>query len=148
MSASERAQRYRDAVMRKNGLRVDADDPIMVIQTMHEELMAQFVSAQDAMINDLRETLETVHASVDKRAVETAERVLNASLQAHTQAMEVAIPQALGAATKAVAARFVQFESRLASHSSAARALTWMNVSAATVSVLCAAWLLWAVLKH
>ncbi len=72
----------------KHGVALDRADPILMVQTMHTRLLAESRSAQQAMLEDYRKTLE---ALLDRWGVETkakAERIVTASLTATTETMK------------------------------------------------------------
>lgn len=72
----------------KHGVALDREDPILMVQTMHARLLAENRSAQQAMLEDYRKTLE---ALLDRWSAETtakAERIVTASLTATTETMK------------------------------------------------------------
>ncbi len=72
----------------KHGVALDRADPILMVQTMHARLLAESRSAQQAMLEDYRTTL---NALLDRWGVETkakAERIVIASLTASTETMK------------------------------------------------------------
>mgnify|MGYP003513279210 FL=1 len=69
----------------KHGVALDREDPILMVQTMHARLLAESTSAQQALLEDYRKTLE---ARLDRWSPETtakAERIVTASLTATTE---------------------------------------------------------------
>lgn len=73
----------------KHGVALDREDPILIVQTMHARLLADSRSAQQAMLEDYRKTLE---ALLDRWSAETtakAERIVTASLTATTETMKM-----------------------------------------------------------
>ncbi|MFO0780202.1 MAG: hypothetical protein U0223_21650 [Nitrospira sp.] len=72
----------------KHGVALDREDPILMVQTMHARLLAESTSAQQALLEDYRKTLE---ALLDRWSPETtakAERIVTASLTATTETMK------------------------------------------------------------
>ncbi|MBL8075585.1 MAG: hypothetical protein JNL29_14550 [Nitrospira sp.] len=72
----------------KHGVALDRADPILMVQTMHARLLAESRSAQHAMLEDYRTTLEGL---LDRWSTETtakAERIVTASLTASTETMK------------------------------------------------------------
>lgn len=72
----------------KHGVALDREDPILMVQTMHARLLAESRSAQHAMLEDYRTTLEGL---LDRWSTETtakAERIVMASLTATTETMK------------------------------------------------------------
>ena len=68
----------------KHGVALDREDPILIVQTLHARLLADSQSAQQAMLEDYRTTLESL---LDRWSAETtakAERIVTASLTATT----------------------------------------------------------------
>ena len=73
----------------KHGVALDREDPILIVQTLHARLLADSRSAQQAMLEDYRKTLE---ALLDRWSAETtakAERIVTASLTASTETMKM-----------------------------------------------------------
>ncbi len=73
----------------KHGVALDREDPILMVQTLHARLLAESRSAQQAMLEDYRKTLE---ALLDRWSAETtakAERIVTASLTASTETMKM-----------------------------------------------------------
>lgn len=72
----------------KHGVALDRQDPILMVQTLHARLLTESRSAQQAMLEDYRKTLE---ALLDRWSAETtakAERIVTASLTATTETMK------------------------------------------------------------
>ncbi len=72
----------------KHGVALDREDPILIVQTLHARLLADSQSAQQAMLEDYRTTLESL---LDRWSAETtakAERIVTASLTATTETMK------------------------------------------------------------
>jgi len=72
----------------KHGVALDREDPILIVQTLHTRLLAESRSAQQAMLEDYRTTLEGL---LDRWSAETtakAERIVTASLTATTETMK------------------------------------------------------------
>ncbi|NGZ96419.1 MAG: conjugal transfer protein TraM [Nitrospira sp. WS110] len=72
----------------KHGVALDREDPILMVQTMHARLLADSRSAQQAMLEDYRKTLETLLERWSAETTAKAERIVTASLTASTETMK------------------------------------------------------------
>jgi len=84
----DRTEELLKEIASKHGVALDREDPILMVQTLHERLLAESRSAQQAMLDGYRTTLE---ALLDRWSAETkakAERIVTASLAASTETMK------------------------------------------------------------
>ena len=72
----------------KHGVALDRADPILIVQTLHARLLAESRSAQQAMLEDYRKTLETLLERWSAETTAKAERIVTASLTASTETMK------------------------------------------------------------
>jgi hypothetical protein len=72
----------------KHGVALDREDPILMVQTMHARLLTDSRSAQQAMLEDYRKTLETLLERWSAETTAKAERIVTASLTASTETMK------------------------------------------------------------
>jgi ABC-type branched-subunit amino acid transport system substrate-binding protein len=71
----------------KHGIAVGRDDPIMILQTVNARLLEDSAKAQQAMLERYKEELEVLSTRWSSDAKATAERILNAALQASKNAV-------------------------------------------------------------
>ncbi len=129
----------------KHGVALDRADPILIVQTLHERLLAESRSAQQAMLEDYRTTLEGL---LDRWGAETkgkAERIVTASLTASTEAMKAQIAthttEMTSAIRKEVSEGLEQTEARMRR----AQTLGYVNLFAALVTFFSAVVIYWTV---
>ena len=129
----------------KHGVALDRADPILMVQTMHARLLAESRSAQQAMLEDYRTTL---NALLDRWGVETkakAERIVIASLTASTETMKAEMAthttDVARAIRKEVTAVLEQSETRMRR----ATALGYVNLLAAVVIFSAAVVIYWII---
>ncbi|MFC5463123.1 conjugal transfer protein TraM, partial [Massilia niabensis] len=74
-------------IAQKHGIVVGRDDPILMLHTINNRLMADSAKSQQVQLEKLREELEALAQRWSLDAKEKSERILNASLTAGKQAM-------------------------------------------------------------
>lgn len=72
----------------KNGISLSRDDPILMIQTMHERLLNQTRQAQEESLSKFKEEIEQISSRWQEDAKDKAEKILNAALTNATTSME------------------------------------------------------------
>jgi len=72
----------------KHGVALDREDPILIVHTLHAQLLAESRSAQQAMLEDYRTTLEGLSERWGGETKAKAERIVTASLTATTETMK------------------------------------------------------------
>ncbi len=127
----------------KHGVALSRQDPILIVQTMHERLLAESRSAHQAMLEDYRTTLD---ALLDRWGAETktkAERIvtvtLTASMETMTAQMATHTTEVTSTIRKEVTAVLEQTETRMRW----ATTVGYLNLLAALVTVLAAVVLYW-----
>ncbi len=86
----------------KHGIAVSRDDPILVLQTINNRLMADSSKAQQAQLDQYKEELEGLALRWGNDAKDKAERILNAALTASKDAMSKDMKEGVKAAASAV----------------------------------------------
>lgn len=71
----------------RHGVVLSKDDPILILQTMNERLIAETRQAQAAMLAQFREEMERISSQWKGDAKEKAEKILNAALAGSKEAM-------------------------------------------------------------
>lgn len=127
----------------KHGVALDRHDPILIVHTLHARLLAESTSAQQAMLEDYRKTLE---AMLERWGAETkakAERIVSASLTASTEAMKTQMAthttDVASAIRKEVTDVLGQTETRIRT----ATMIGYLNLFAALVTCLAAIVIYW-----
>lgn len=80
----------------KHGVALGREDPLLIVQTMHARLLAESRSAQQAMLDDYRTTLEGLLERWSAETKAKAERIVTASLTATTETMKAQMANVLG----------------------------------------------------
>ncbi|MGJ0637219.1 conjugal transfer protein TraM [Xenorhabdus bovienii] len=71
----------------KNGVALSRNDPIMIIQTMHDRFLENCNKEQARILDDYKEELEGIAGRWGYEAKNKAESILNASLKASRETM-------------------------------------------------------------
>ena len=86
----------------KHGIALGRDDPILILQTLNNRLLQDNQKAQQAILDQYKEELETISIRWSADTKEKAERILNLSLESS----KVAMDQLMQAGTKELLLRF------------------------------------------
>ena len=89
-------------IAEKHGIALGRDDPILILQTLNNRLLQDNQKAQQAMLDQYKEELETLSIRWSADTREKAERILNLSLESS----KVAMDQLMQAGTKELLLRF------------------------------------------
>ncbi|KTD33837.1 conjugal transfer protein TraM [Legionella nautarum] len=71
----------------KHGVVLSKDDPILILHTMNENLLAETRQAQALMLTQFREEMEKISSQWKDDAKEKAEKILNVALTGSKEAM-------------------------------------------------------------
>ena len=71
----------------RHGVILSKDDPILILQTMNERLLEETRKAQQEMLVQFKEEMESISSQWKDDAKEKAEKVLNAALTVSKEAM-------------------------------------------------------------
>lgn len=71
----------------KHGVVLGKDDPILILYTMNERLLEENRKAQQAMLAQFKEEMESISSQWKYDARDKAEKVLNAALSSSKEAM-------------------------------------------------------------
>lgn len=127
----------------KHGVALDREDPILIVQTMHARLLAESRSAQQAMLEDYRTTLEGLLERWSAETKTKAERIVTASLTASTDAMKKQMSDSASEAGNAIRQELTRSLDRVAGQVRAATRLGYVNLLAAVVTFLSAVVIYW-----
>lgn len=75
------------SIAKEHGVVLNTDDPILMLHTINAHMLEGNKKAQHAQLEAFRQEMEIVVARWHAESKETAERILNASLQAAKTAM-------------------------------------------------------------
>ena len=129
----------------KHGVALDREDPILIVQTMHARLLAESRSAQQAMLEDYRKTLE---ALLDRWSAETtakAERIVMASLTATTETMKTQMATHTSDLTRTIRKEVTVVMEETESRMRRATTVGYVNLLAALVTFVSAVVVYWTV---
>lgn len=135
-------------IAKTHGIAVGRDDPIMVLQTINKRLLQDGEKAQQELLNKFKEELEALAQRWSEDAKNKAERIVNASLTASKEAMDSMMTQAALETTKIVKAEIDTSLNRVTGHIRDARRIAYLNIVAASLTILTAAVVVWFVAQH
>ena len=131
----------------KHGIAVSRDDPILVLQTINNRLMADSSKAQQAQLDQYKEELEALALRWGTDAKDKAERILNAALTASKGAMDKAMQENAKSTAATVRAEVDAALGRVAGQVKDARRIGLLNVLASCITLAAAAVALWVALR-
>jgi predicted kinase len=123
----------------KHGIAVDRDDPIMILHTINERLMKETAAAQQQIMHEFKEELESAAHKWEVTTKKTAERILDVALTASKEAITEGGKKVADAVGREVDSRLAQANA-IAKKTSV---FTMINMTAAVVTLLFAVITLW-----
>lgn len=84
---SEKLDKIIQDITVKHGVLLGKDDPILMLQTMNEQLIEENRKAQQGLLIQFREEMESISSKWKDDAKEKAEKVLNAALASSKEAI-------------------------------------------------------------
>lgn len=117
----------------KHGIAVARDDPILVLQTINQRLLADSAKAQQAQLDLYKEEMEALAHRWGNDAKEKAERVLNAALTASKETMNEMVQQGAESAAVAVQGALQSALGKLQVHSREIGRIAAFNIIAASL---------------
>jgi len=132
----------------KHGIAVSRDDPILVLQTINNRLLQDSANAQRAMLEKYKEELEDIAHRWGDDSKAKAEKVLNAALTASKEAMLQTMQDGATAMAVTVKQEIDAAFGRLTRDLRETRRLSFLNIVAATVTVVAASATLWATIPR
>ncbi len=127
----------------KHGVALDRADQILMVQTMHARLLAESRSAQQAMLEDYRTTLEGL---LDRWSTETtakAERIVTASLTASTETMKAQMATTTTDLARTIRKEVTDVLETTETRMRRATTVAYLNLLAAIVTFLSAVVVYW-----
>lgn len=131
----------------KHGIAVSRDDPILVLQTINNRLMANSSKAQQAQLDQYKKELEGLAVRWGNDAKDKAERVLNAALGASQEAMNTEMKGSVNAAASAVRDEIEAALSGVNRLLADAKRVAMFNVLSACITLAAASVALWVTLR-
>ena len=134
------------SIAREHGVVLNADDPILMLHTINAHLVEENKKAQQVQLEAFKQDMELIVSRWHAESKETAERILNASLQAAKTAMMDGLDnftaqhtEQIRKATEDVIANAMQQVQRaehLAKWNLAAAVITFLSASVAVAGFL------------
>jgi hypothetical protein len=144
MTDDEKMEAIIREIAEKHRMIVSRDDPILVLQTINNRLMQNGRQAQQAMLEHLKEELESIAMRWSEEAKEKAEHILNASLTASKDSMEKLMLSGAKEIQKVVQADIEKSLKRINASLSDVRKIALLNILSASFTIIAAAIVLWA----
>jgi hypothetical protein len=128
----------------KHGVAVGRDDPILIVQTLHERLLREAGSAQQDRLERFQEALEASAQRWGEDARDQAQKTLNAALTACREAMANAMQEGAELTAETVRRETAAALAPLALALRDAQRVARMNLVAAGMTLFAAGLALWA----
>jgi hypothetical protein len=127
----------------KHGVALDREDPILIVQTLHARLLADSRSAQQAMLEDYRTTLEGLLERWSAETTAKAERIVTASLTATTETMKTQMATHTTDVANAIRKELTEVVETTEARMRRATTVGYVNLLAALVTFLSAVVVYW-----
>jgi len=144
---SDQVEELIKEIAAKHGIAVSRDDPILVLQTINNRLMADSSKAQQAQLDQYKEELEGLALRWGNDAKDKAERILNAALAASKAAMGKEMKEGVKAAASAVRGEIDAALAGVTRPLRDARRVAVFNVLASCITLVAAGVALWVALR-
>lgn len=135
MNADEKIEQLIREIASKHGIAVARDDPILVLQTINHRLLQDSVAAQQAMLDQYKQELESVRNRWGMDAQQKAERMLNSALDASREAMALMADSASRAASAAIEEKLSSAVKNIDSAGHRTYRAAFLNVCASSLTV-------------
>jgi hypothetical protein len=127
----------------KHGVALDRADPILIVQTLHARLLAESRSAQQALLDEYRQTLEAMLERWGAETTAKAERIVTASLTATTETMKTQMATTTTEMARAIRKEVTEVLDTTETRMRRATTVGYVNLLAALVTFLSAVVLYW-----
>ena len=127
----------------KHGVALDREDPILIVQTLHARLLADSRSAQHAMLEDYRTTLESLLERWSAETTAKAERIVTASLTASTETMKTQMATTTTDVAHTIRKEVTEVLEATEARMRRATTLGYLNLLAALVTCVAAVVIYW-----
>ncbi|HDI4897657.1 TPA: conjugal transfer protein TraM [Legionella pneumophila] len=91
---SEKINKVIQDIAGKHGVVLGRDDPVLILQTMNDRLLEENRKAQQEMLTQFKEEIESISSQWKVDAKDKAEKVLNAALARSKEAMNKILREA------------------------------------------------------
>ncbi|HAT1822791.1 TPA: conjugal transfer protein TraM [Legionella pneumophila] len=91
---SEKINEVIQEIAGKHGVVLGRDDPVLILQTMNDRLLEENRKAQQEMLTQFKEEMESISSQWKVDAKDKAEKVLNAALASSKEAMNKILREA------------------------------------------------------
>ena len=139
----ERTEDLLKEIAAKHGVALDRQDPILIVQTLHMRLLAESRSAQQAMLEDYRTTLEGLLERWGMETKTKAERIVTASLTATTETMKAEMATHTTDVASAIRKEVTDILETTEARMRRATTVGYLNLLAALVTFLSAVVVYW-----
>ena len=129
----------------KHGVALDREDPILIVQTMHARLLVESTSAQQALLEDYRTTLEGLLERWSAETKTKAERIVTASLTASTETMKAQMATTTTDLARTIRKEVTDLLETTETRMRRATTVGYVNLLAALVTFLSAVVVYWTV---
>jgi len=148
MGDSDQFEELIKEIAAKHGIAVNRNDPILILQTINNRLMLDSQKAQETMLHQYKEELESISTRWGNDAKVRAERILNAAMTASKEAMAKTLQDGAVAAATVVRKEVDSALERAQDYLRASRGLSMWNLAAAAITLLATAVAAWVTIAH
>ena len=139
----DRTEELLKEIASKHGVALDREDPILIVQTLHARLLAESRSAQHALLDEYRQTLETMLERWGAETTAKAERIVTASLTATTATMKTQMATHTTDVANAIRKELTEVVETTETRMRRATTVGYVNLLAAVVTFLSAVVIYW-----
>lgn len=125
-------------IAKNHGVSLEKDDPIMIVPTMLRYVMKESQEQQRDTLDELKSELQGVFMQWEFNAKEKADRILNAALQANTEAMQRILEASANESASVMRKEVEDSLRKSEAHHRRHRGLAWLNITAAALTLLAA----------
>lgn len=131
----------------RHGTALGRDDPILILHTLNERLLADNAKAGEALLGRFQEELEALAGRWDAASKQRAEKVLNAALTAAQNAMKDVMTAGAGETAAVVRREVEQALAQWQAPLARARQVALLNLMAAGLTLVAAGLAVWATVQ-
>lgn len=132
----------------KHGIALAPDDPILIVQTLNDQLLKNSAKAQQLQLNTFKEDLSRLAKQWHYDAKEKAERILNVSLAATKDAMGKIMEEGGNSTAAFVRSEVDAALDRLAAPIKEIRWTAVLTLTSALITLLGALITVWVTINH
>jgi hypothetical protein len=132
----------------KHGIAMSRDDPIFVLQTLNQRLIADSAKAQRQMLEEYKSELEATARMWGNDAKDKAERILNAAMKASKEAVATILENGAAATCASVGGEVDLALGRVVRALRQSHRIAAINLVASALTVMAAGLAVWVILHH